>query len=120
MPPMLRHYHNKRQHANLDRYAALDLLRYVSDGFVRTKSVKDERLLFDPLVEALTQERGIRCSVNADTMEVALGKNRVNVRIISDMMNKVKSGNELQYWEGEVEHNLPNVFSSVIGGLSQT
>ena len=113
----LKHYHNKRQHANLDRFAALDLLRYVSDVLVRTEAVRDERLLFGPLAEALTQERGVHCSIGADVMEVTLGKNRLTVRIVSDMVNKEKDANELQFWEGEIDHNLPNVFDSIMNRL---
>ena len=113
----LKHYHNKRQHANLDRFAALDLLEYVSDGFIRTETIKEEGLLFDPLIEALTQERGIRCTVDGSAMRIALGKKRLNVHIISDIMNKKKASDELQFWEGELDHNLPNVFDSIMRRL---
>ena len=113
----LKHYHNKRLHASLDRHAALDLLGYVTDGFVSTGIRKEAGHLFSPLMEALAQEPGVYCSLSTDTVEVAHGTSRLIVRAIPDMANKKASMGELQFWEGEIAHNLPNVFDSVMERL---
>ena len=114
----LRHYHNKMLHQSLDRFAALDLLHYAETGFVRTSLLKPGKQLFDPLAEALKQERGVRCNYQSDDeMIVTLGSGSVLVRAISNMANKQNQSDALELWESEIEHNLPNAFDSVMERL---
>ena len=113
----LRHYRNKIYHASLDRHAALDLLDYVTHAEVRKTLMKSGRRLFEPLAEALNQERGICCDVGEDTMLVTSCKSSARVRVIPDPANKAKGNGELQLWESEIERNLPNAFDSVMDAL---
>lgn len=113
----LRHYRNKIHHASLDRFAALDLLDYVTLDKVRTGLLKDGDELFGPLAEVLLQERGVSCAIAKDEMAVSLRDSTVKVRAIPNPANKLKGPNELQLWESEIEHNLPNVFDAVMERL---
>lgn len=110
----LRHYNNKIHHRSLDRFAALDLLGYVTSGKIRSSTLKTGDILFAPLAEALSQERGVSCSVKDDLLEVSLRGFSVTVQAIPNMVNKERESVFLQLWEGEVEHNLPNAFDTVI------
>lgn len=110
----LRHYRNKIHHVSLDRFAALDLLDYVTLAEARTRLLKDGDELFGPLAEALLQERGISCAIGKDEMVVSLRNSTVKVRAIPNPANKPKGSNELQLWESEIEHNLPNVFDAIM------
>lgn len=113
----LRHYRNKIHHASLDRFAALDLLDYITRAEVRKAPMKKGRELFEPLAEALLQEKGISCDVGDVTMLVSSRKSSVKVRVIPNPSNKMKADGELQLWESEIEHNLPNAFDSVMEAL---
>lgn len=113
----LRHYRNKVHHASLDRYAALDLLNYVTRSEVRTALIRRGNMLFGPLVEALLQERGISCDVRDGEMVVSLRGSSMTVRAIPNMANKSKNAAVLQLWESEIEHNLPNAFDSIMENL---
>jgi ATP-dependent helicase YprA (DUF1998 family) len=113
----LRHYRNKVLHSNLDRIAALDLLRYVKTGEVRSRPIKSGKALFAPLEEALKQERGVQCVVDESTMYVSLGNSGLDIRVISNMTNKRSLSSLLELWESEIEHNLPNVFDAVMERL---
>lgn len=113
----LRHYRNKIHHASLDRFAALDLLDYVTRAEVRKTPMKKGNELFGPLLEALSQERGITCEVSDSAMLVSSRKSSVKVHVIPDPCNKAKSKEELQLWESEIEHNLPSAFDSVMDAL---
>ena len=115
----LKHFHNKRLHSNLDRFAAFDLLAYVTGGHVRSETIRDKRLLFGPLVEALSQERGITYMVNEGAMEVSFKGSKLHVHLIPDMHNKAEGSNELCFWENEIEHNFPSVFDSIIARLCE-
>lgn len=113
----LRHYGNKMYHTSLDRYAALDLLDYITRNEVRRLPRKSGLNLFGPLVEALTQERGISCDVGEDLMQAWARKSSVSVRVIPNPANKDRNCRELQLWESEIEHNLPNAFATILDAL---
>lgn len=113
----LRHYGNKMYHTSLDRYAALDLLDYITRNEVRRLPRKSGLKLFGPLVEALTQERGISCDVGEDLMQAWARKSSVSVRVIPNPANKDRNCRELQLWESEIEHNLPNAFATILDAL---
>lgn len=110
----LRHYQNKIHHASLDRFAALDLLNYATLGEVRTSLLKCGKSLFNPLAEALSQERGVSCVIDEEEMTVSLSNSIVRVRAIPNPANKTNSSKELQLWESEIDNNLPNSFDAVI------
>ena len=110
----LRHYQNKIHHASLDRFAALDLLNYATFGEVRTSLLKCGKSLFNPLAEALSQERGVSCVIDEEEMTVSLSNSIVRVRAIPNPANKTNSSKELQLWESEIDNNLPNSFDAVI------
>ena len=113
----LRHYHNKNYHASLDRFAALDLLDYVTQLKVRMTVAKNGPELFGPLVEALSRERGVSCTVGKDEMRVSSLGTCLKVRAIPDMVNKNEDENELQLWESEIKRNLPNSFDTIMEKL---
>lgn len=109
----LKHYHNKIAHSNLDRFAALDLLEYATAGTVRETARKEASGLFAPLREALEQERGISCVLDSQKLSVSANGRTVEVVAISSMRNKQRGISELELWENEIEHNLPNSFDAV-------
>lgn len=115
----LRHYRNKINHASLNRFAALDLLNYVTSGEVRTGLLKSGKELFRPLAEALSQEHGIHCDIDERTMTISSPNSIVKVRAIPNPANKLKLSSELQLWESEIEHNLPNAFNAVMERLER-
>lgn len=113
----LRHYNNKMHHQSLDRFAALDLLEYVTSGKLRSSTVRACETLFAPLAEVLSQEGGVSCSVKADLLKVSSRGFSVTVQAIPNMVNKEAKSAFLQLWENEIEHNLPNAFDAVIERL---
>lgn len=113
----LRHYGNKRLHGILDRRAALDLLRYTTEGAVATSTVRDQRILLEPLHDVLEQD-GIRCCFSGDQLVVG-ERGCLSICVIPNMANKRQEGRHLELWEYELEHNLPNVYDEVIRKLGR-
>lgn len=113
----LKHFGNKRLHVSLDRFAALELLEYVTTGFVREETRHSAPVLFVPLIEALTQE-GVSCSMDGDVLTASVGRREVEVSAIPDMTIKEIQRGIVQLWEGEIEHGLPGAFDEVISALA--
>lgn len=112
----LKHYSNKRMHEDLDRHAALDLLRYVTRGVIREETVRVASKLFAPLSEALSQE-GAGCSLRGDILTASFGGREIEILAIPNMINKTIKRGTVQLWEGEIEHSLPEAFDEVVSAL---
>lgn len=109
----LKHYGNKRVHRDLDRFAALELLKYATTGIVREETRSRTSKLFAPLIEALSQEE-VSCTMRGDVLIVSAGRRKVEISAIPDMANKENRQGIVQLWEGEIEHNLPEAFNEVV------
>lgn len=112
----LKHFGNKRLHNELDRFAGLDLLRYAMEGAVRSKTVRDTEPLLAPLAEALYQE-GVTCTMEGENLVVSAGGHNLKVSALPDMALKTGCDGDVQLWESEIEHSLPQAFNDVIRGL---
>lgn len=113
----LRHFGNKAAHRDLDRFAAIDLLDYITKGTMRASVRRDGKALFGPLEEALAQE-GATCSYEIDELKATLHGTSLTVRAIPDMANKKVSAGALEFWEEELVYDLPATFERIIELLS--
>ncbi len=113
------HYQNKMVHKHLDRHCACELLDYAQHGLVRTATRKRPAALFTPLEKALSLEADAQVAIAEEGLHVSLSGHSVTVKAIPDMANKeVQAGNELVFWERQLEKSLPLVFEEVLRQLS--
>lgn len=112
----LRHFGNKAVHRDLDRFAAIDLLEYITQGSIRECIRRNPEALFEPLKEALSQE-GVECSYEADNLRVSTRIGSLLVKAIPDMAVKNTSSGCIEFWEDELVHDLPKTFESIIETL---
>lgn len=115
----LKHFHNKIQHSILDRHAALDLLAYMENGTTRKHALKSMSEIFSPLVESFSHEKGVECELTNTGLFVKYRGQSVSVVCLSDMQVKNKRSKEIEFWEYEIEHNLPEVFEKICELLYQ-
>jgi ATP-dependent helicase YprA (DUF1998 family)/Zn finger protein HypA/HybF involved in hydrogenase expression len=115
----LRHYGNRRSHADLNRYLALDMWRYVMHGTVpATPTIKEQRGTLDPLVQMLELEGwkpvslpGVPVAVERNGTQHVLGS-YPSILDPSAARHPLE-GRALLFSKYEIERNLPGAFALV-------
>lgn len=114
----LKHFKNKRKHGFLNRFAALDLLNYATDGIVQASCRHAATRLFQPLICALREESIFVDRIEGMRLSISHNGKTASIRIIPNMAVKPKNATDIIVWENEIEQNLPKVFDTVISKLS--
>lgn len=115
----LKHFKNKRIHNLLNRFAALNLLNYATDGAVQSECRRTATKLFQPLIAALKEEDVVVERAKGTNINVAHGTRCASIKIIPDMAVKPTDTADLIFWEDEISRDLPMVFDAVINELAK-
>lgn len=91
----------------------------MENGTTRKHALKSMSEIFSPLVESFSHEKGVECELTNTGLFVKYRGQSVSVVCLSDMQVKNKRSKEIEFWEYEIEHNLPEVFEKICELLYQ-
>jgi ATP-dependent helicase YprA (DUF1998 family) len=118
----LRHYGNRLEHESLDRYLALDLLRYIQAGDLpRTLTIENQRRVLDPLKRILELEGWVITQLPAAAFVAKYEDQSYVLAAIPALIDPDSIANQfrngtLLFSTYDLQRDLPGAFSRLTRG----